>query len=170
MQPRGDLLQVCIITQAVTWRETEDRWPCGNPEITVGLTPTRTNTSPPPPYQLPAPRGHSRIPPAGRYQSSQWLSLSSTREPPLHERGTSVTKCLCAPLGIFARIYIILSRSTVAVIQLDHNNLFLSITTRVLKGTVSPVYNYLKVIAFKSPWCRHMAPDIKSFLNCLFNF
>ncbi len=38
------------------------------------------------------------------------------------------------------------------------------------KGTVSPVYNYLKVIAFKSPWRRHMAPDIKYFLNCLFNF
>ncbi len=34
-----------------------------------------------------------------------------------------------------------------------------------LKGTVSPVYNYLKVIAFKSPWCRHMAPDIKSFFT-----
>jgi hypothetical protein len=37
------------------------------------------------------------------------------------------------------------------------------------KGTVSPVYNYLKVIAFKSPWYEHMAPDIKSFFNCLFN-
>jgi hypothetical protein len=37
-----------------------------------------------------------------------------------------------------------------------------------LKGTVSPVYNYLKVIAFKSPWYEHMAPEIKSFFNCLF--
>jgi hypothetical protein len=32
----------------------------------------------------------------------------------------------------------------------------------LLKGTVSPVYNYLKVIAFKSPWYGHIAPDIKA--------
>ncbi len=43
-------------------------------------------------------------------------------------------------------------------------------TQSVLTGTVSPVSNYLKVVAFKSPWCWHMAPDIKSFFNCLFNF
>ncbi len=34
-----------------------------------------------------------------------------------------------------------------------------------LKGTVSPVYNYLKVIACKRPWHGHMSPDIKSFLT-----
>ncbi len=37
------------------------------------------------------------------------------------------------------------------------------------KGTVSPVKNYLKVKAFKSPWYGHMAPDIKSFFKCHFN-
>jgi hypothetical protein len=37
----------------------------------------------------------------------------------------------------------------------------------VFKGTVtvSTVYNYLKVIALKSPWFEHMAPDVNIFLT-----
>jgi hypothetical protein len=37
-----------------------------------------------------------------------------------------------------------------------------------LKGTVSPDYNYLKVIYLKSLWFGHVAPDI--LFNSLFNF
>jgi hypothetical protein len=37
----------------------------------------------------------------------------------------------------------------------------------LIKGTVSPVYNCLKVILLKSLWSRHIAPDIKNRFNCL---